>query len=116
MPDAQQKDVAKSYRLIEKFLQENASHGTETVGVIHVTDYLRRFCSSLGLSHTDMRHCTDIANAASPRDGRCCPLFLSEQAWKILVGNNPQRPRKGKYQTILDVRPRDDAFIGLRER
>ena len=69
---ASQKDVGRSYRAIEKFLQEEASGKgnatAQTVGVLHVTDLLRRYCSTLGLSHSDMRHATTIAEAACPRD------------------------------------------------
>ena len=69
---ASQKDVGRTYRAVEKFLQEQAnekgSSQGQTVGVLHVTDLLRRYCSSLGLGHTDMRHATTIAEAACPRD------------------------------------------------
>ena len=67
------KDVGRSYKAIEKFLQERASDKGDassgrTVGVLHVSDLLRRYCSSLGFSHTDMRHATAIAEAACPKE------------------------------------------------
>lgn len=77
---ASQKDVGRSYRAIEKFLQEQANEKGATVngqgvGVLHVTDLLRRYCSALGLGHTDMRHATAIADAACPRDAGYVPRF-----------------------------------------
>ena len=34
-----------------------------------VSDYMRRFCSRLGMPHEDIKACVDIADKACPRDG-----------------------------------------------
>ena len=41
----------------------------ETVQASAVSDYMRRFCSRLGMPHEDIKACVDIADKACPRDG-----------------------------------------------
>ena len=41
----------------------------ETVQASAVSDYMRRFCSRMGMPHEDIKACVDIADKACPRDG-----------------------------------------------
>ncbi|KAK9830270.1 hypothetical protein WJX72_010697 [[Myrmecia] bisecta] len=61
--DASKVDIGRCYKLIVKELEQ-------TMEAVHVADFMRRFCSHLGLNNTDMRAATEIAEAAMPRVGR----------------------------------------------
>jgi hypothetical protein len=60
--DTNKKEIGRCYKAIIKELETN-------VGVTHVSDYMRRWGSQLGLSNREMRAGTEIADVACPRDG-----------------------------------------------
>ena len=73
---ASQKEVGRSYRAIEKYLQEGGGKegaGTQqpqSVGVMHVSKLLRRFCSALGIGHTPSKYVELFGHAACPENPR----------------------------------------------
>lgn len=67
--EASKRDIARCFRAVLNEMQDNKGIRIE-VGTIHASDYMRRFGSTLGLTHDDMRACVQIANSASPKDGR----------------------------------------------
>ena len=42
---------------------------TATPRRVAVSDYMRRFCSHLGMNQKESRACTDVADSAVPREG-----------------------------------------------
>jgi hypothetical protein len=78
--DTNKKEIGRCYKAIIKELETN-------VGVTHVSDFMRRWGSLLGLTNKDMRAGTAIAEAACPRDGMWVPFragrlfFLKEKCY-----------------------------------
>mmetsp|Transcript_5877 Transcript_5877/g.15099 ORF Transcript_5877/g.15099 Transcript_5877/m.15099 type:complete len:325 (+) Transcript_5877:75-1049(+) len=64
--NASKKDIGRCYKLIVKVLKVDM----KDMGVIHASDYMRRFCNSLGMSNQDTKAATEMVNVASPKDGR----------------------------------------------
>lgn len=62
--DTNKRDIGRCYTAIVKELDAH-------VGVTHVSDYMRRWGSHLGLSNREMRAGIEIADVACPRDGVC---------------------------------------------
>lgn len=62
--DTNKRDIGRCYTAIVKELDTH-------VGVTHVSDYMRRWGSHLGLSNREMRAGIEIADVACPRDGVC---------------------------------------------
>jgi transcription initiation factor TFIIB len=52
--DLSVKDVGRCYKVILKELEASAAL-RRPMGTIHAADYMRRFCSHLGLNNTDMK-------------------------------------------------------------
>jgi hypothetical protein len=72
--DTNKKEIGRCYKAIIKELETN-------VGVTHVSDFMRRWGSLLGLANKDMRAGTAIAEAACPRDGMWVPSWFSLSGW-----------------------------------
>ena len=68
-PDTNKKEVAKSFKLITTRLENE-----QPLPTAHVTSYMGRFCSQLGLKHRDRVAAEEFALAACPKDGRL--IFL----------------------------------------
>ena len=65
--DTTQKDVARSFNIINKNMGDKWGAAQPTT---HVKDFMRRFCNQLGLKHQDVVVAEEFALAACPRDGR----------------------------------------------
>lgn len=61
--NASKKDIGRCYKLIVKVLKVDM----KDMGVIHASDYMRRFCNSLGMSNQDTKAATEMVNVASPK-------------------------------------------------
>lgn len=61
--DTTKKDVARSFNIITKKMEHFESTS-------HVMDFMRRFCTQLGLKHSDVVVAEEFALAACPRDGK----------------------------------------------
>eukprot|EP00891_Asterochloris_glomerata_P002256 jgi/Astpho2/2256/e_gw1.00040.97.1_t len=68
VPDASKKDIGRAYKAVAHHLCACALQ-LETVQASAVSDYMRRFCSRMGMPHEDIKACVDIADKACPRDG-----------------------------------------------
>lgn len=69
------KDIKRCYRLITKQMDEKME-------MVTPADYVRRFCSHLGLTQRDMKAAEEMAEAAVPRNpaaAGCVHLPLPEQ-------------------------------------
>ncbi len=74
--DGSIKDVKRCYRLITKQMDEKME-------MVTPADYVRRFCSHLGLTQRDMKAAEEMAEAAVPRNpaaAGCAHLPLPEQS------------------------------------
>lgn len=70
--DASHKDISKAF----KFIVEKCGEKVDFVGP---ADFVRRFCSHLGLNNTDMRAAEEMAEAALPKEAanRCARVGSS---------------------------------------
>ena len=74
-PEVRQKDVARVYKAVLPLLEQ-------PVALVHESEYMRRFCSRLGMNHADMRAAEAIAEAACPRDGRSvAPCYIPSESF-----------------------------------
>ena len=81
----------------------------ETVQASAVSDYMRRFCSRMGMPHEDIKACVDIADKACPRDGSRQapehPLFAHQHrvhgAHRYAWGCAAQSPWSSLYRWAL---------------
>ena len=60
-------EVGRTYKVVVKQLEQ-------AMGTIHAADCMRRFCSHLGLQHSDMKAAADVAEEACPRHMQRCGL------------------------------------------
>mmetsp|Transcript_32163 Transcript_32163/g.57592 ORF Transcript_32163/g.57592 Transcript_32163/m.57592 type:complete len:325 (-) Transcript_32163:134-1108(-) len=64
--NASKRDIGRCYKIIVKKLNVDMKE----MGVIHASDYMRRFCNHLAMSNQDIKAATEMVNIACPKDGR----------------------------------------------
>ncbi|KAL0033387.1 hypothetical protein WJX77_007185 [Trebouxia sp. C0004] len=69
VPDATKKDIGKAYKTIMACLQAEEGAATAAPKRVAVSDYMRRFCSHLGMNQKESKACIDVADNAVPREG-----------------------------------------------
>nr|CAB3460822.1 unnamed protein product [Digitaria exilis] len=95
------KDIGRMTTLIKKVLGEDAGGGGQQVldfGVVRAADYLRRFCSRLGMGNTEMRAAEEAAGRLEAHlDVRRNPESIAAAISYMLV------QRAGNGKTVKDV-------------
>lgn len=95
VPDVAKKDIARSYQDIFQMLRDQAQAklGDSTVTAaarlapgVHPADYMRRWCSQLGMTQQESRACVEAAERAMPREER---LDVGPQAHHAWSGKSP---------------------------
>ena len=118
VPQAQVKDIGKSYKIIVADLKLKETGGFRSeVEAIHPENFLRRFMSSLGFVNADMVAAVALANAMIPQTG---PSAVEHAVWH---GKSPitvagtimfvfsHLPRASKHPPLDDI----SAVAGVAE-
>ncbi|KAL3152054.1 hypothetical protein ABBQ32_001165 [Trebouxia sp. C0010 RCD-2024] len=69
VPEASKKDIGKAFKAIVAVLQSEEGAVAAAPRRAAVSDYMRRFCSQLGIKRRDVNACTEVADNAVPREG-----------------------------------------------
>ena len=103
--DATTKDISRAF----KFIVDKCGERTEYVSP---ADYVRRFCSHLGLKNADMRAAEEMAEAAVPKSQAASGADMQLQPWD---GRSPlsvaaaviyaitSLPRASKHLSAADI-------------
>ncbi|KAH9568178.1 hypothetical protein CY35_03G064500 [Sphagnum magellanicum] len=76
---ASKKEIGRATKFIVKQLEEEMGMSME-MGTIHAGDFLRRFCSHLGMSNTAVRAATETVKRSEMLDIRKSPISVAAAA------------------------------------
>jgi transcription initiation factor TFIIB len=76
---ASKKEIGRATKFIVKQLKEEMGMSME-MGTIHAGDFLRRFCSHLGMSNTAVRAATETVKRSEMLDIRKSPISVAVAA------------------------------------
>ncbi|EAY98907.1 hypothetical protein EE612_030989 [Oryza sativa] len=95
---AAKKEIGRLTTLIKKHLGDQGEGRAMDIGVVRSTDYLRRFCSRLGLGHQDVRAAGDAVRRLEERlDVRRNPESIAAAIIYMVV------QRAGGSKSVRDV-------------
>ncbi|XP_078166643.1 transcription initiation factor IIB-2-like [Carex rostrata] len=75
-PGVTKKDLGQAISLIEKHLGEHLCNQTESRGTIQAADFVKRFCSHLGLNPTTVKTVQRLVEKCEELDIRSCPTSI----------------------------------------
>ncbi|KAL8493960.1 hypothetical protein ACS0TY_024945 [Phlomoides rotata] len=76
VPGATKKEIGRAKEFIVKQLKVEMGESLE-MGTIHAGDYLRRFCSNLGMSHEEVKAVQETVQRAGDFDIRRSPISIA---------------------------------------
>ncbi|KAL3702529.1 hypothetical protein R1sor_020551 [Riccia sorocarpa] len=91
---ASKKEIGRATKFIVKQLEEEMGMSME-MGTIHAGDFLRRFCSLLGMNNTAVRAATDCVKRSEQLDIRKSPISIAAAAiYMISQLSDDKKPLK----------------------
>ncbi|KAL2649232.1 hypothetical protein R1flu_017360 [Riccia fluitans] len=91
---ASKKEIGRATKFIVKQLEEEMGMSME-MGTIHAGDFLRRFCSHLGMTNTAVRAATDSVKRSEQLDIRKSPISIAAAAiYMISQLSDEKKPLK----------------------